>query len=212
MIGIDVIAYASRTGTLENLALLREAGWRLLVSATGRLNHHGFDYALDNGAWTAFQKGAPFDEKMFVEALRRMGKNANWTAIPDVVAGGKASLDLSLRWMRHVLDECERGLLPVQNGIAPLDVAHLIGPRVGIFIGGDTTYKLTTMSTWAELAREKGAWCHVGRVNSQKRIRACQTAGATSFDGSGASKFTKKKLPVLDAAVRQRTFSFGGSS
>lgn len=211
MAGIDLIAYASRTGTLANLQLLDEAGWRLLVSATGRWNHHGFRFGYDNGAWTAFTHGKPIDLDLFARGLRKMGKDADWAALPDIVAGGKASLDLSLAWMRFVLDECERGLLPVQNGIAPPDIADLIGPRVGIFIGGDTKYKLETMATWSALARAKNAWCHVGRVNSQKRIRACQTAGATSFDGSGASKFTKKKLPVLDAQVRQRTFDFGGS-
>lgn len=133
------------------------------------------------------------------------------SALPDIVAGGLPSLDLSLRWMRIVLEECQRALLPVQDGMEPAHVADLIGERVGIFIGGSTAWKLSTMATWAELARQKNAWCHVGRVNSKKRIAICQRAGVTSFDGSGASKFTKVKLPVLDAQVRQRTFDFGGS-
>lgn len=209
-VGIDLIAYASRTGTKRNLAGLRGAGWRLLVSATGILRHEGFQYALDNGAWTAFQKGVPFDEQKFAAALRKMGKDADWTAIPDIVAGGKASLELSLRWMRHVLDECERGLLVVQNGMTIADVESIIGPRVGIFVGGDTAWKMSTMAQWCELARAKGAWCHIGRVNSPKRIRSCQIAGATSFDGTNASRFAVNQ-PVLFAAVRQRTFDFGGS-
>lgn len=209
MSGVDLIAYASRTGTLDNLALLREAGWHLLVSATGRLNHHGFPYALDNGAWTAFQSGKPIDLDKFVIALRRLGRDAEWTAIPDIVAGGKASLELTLAWIQRVLDACERAMICVQNGIEVIDIADLVGPRVGIFVGGDTEWKLSTLGTWTELARQKNAWCHVGRVNSQKRIKICQRAGATSFDGTAASKFTKKKLPVLNAAVRQRTFDFG---
>ena len=54
-----MIGYASRTGTKRNLAALRDAGWRLLVSAAGRcepLRGHAasFAYALDNGAWSAF--------------------------------------------------------------------------------------------------------------------------------------------------------------
>jgi hypothetical protein len=208
--GLDIIGYASRTGTKRNLAGLRSAGWRLLVSATGILRPEGFPYALDNGAWTAFQKGMPFDERRFVVALRKLGKNADWTTIPDIVAGGAASLELSLRWMRQVLDECERGLLAVQNGMTVADVEPFIGPRVGIFVGGDTAWKMSTMAQWAELARKKGAWCHIGRVNSPKRIRSCQTAGATSFDGTNASRFAVNQ-PSLFAAVRQRTFDFGGS-
>jgi hypothetical protein len=38
--------YASRTGTRRNLAALRAAGWRLLVSATGVHRHEGFCYML----------------------------------------------------------------------------------------------------------------------------------------------------------------------
>src|SRR3546814_4879783 len=50
-----VIAYASRTGTRRNLDALRDAGWRLMVSARGVLRTEGFPYELDNGAWTSFQ-------------------------------------------------------------------------------------------------------------------------------------------------------------
>jgi hypothetical protein len=57
-----MIGYASRTGTRRNLAALRAAGWRLLLSPTGVLRTEGFRYALDNGAWTAHQQGTEFDE------------------------------------------------------------------------------------------------------------------------------------------------------
>lgn len=106
-----------------------------------------------------------------------------------------------------MLDACARGLLAVQNGMVVADVEELIGPRIGIFVGGDTRWKLETLPAWAELARAKSAWCHVGRVNSAKRIATCARAGATSFDGTCASRYAIK-LPGLDAAVRQRTFDF----
>ncbi len=203
----EIIPYASRTGTKRNLDGLRAFGWRLLVSATGVLRTEGFPkYALDNGAWTAFQSGKPFDEHKFQVALRKLGKDADWANIPDIVAGGRASLELSLRWMRHVLDECRMGLLPVQDGIVPSDVADVLGERVGIFIGGSTKWKLDTIHQWCRLARDKGAWCHVGRVNSPLRIRLCQSAGATSFDGTNASRFAKNQ-PKLQRAVVQGMLS-----
>ena len=74
-----VIGYASRTGTKRNLDALRAAGWRLLVSASGQLRNEGFRYALDNGAWSAYSQGRPFDEPSFVRALRKMGADADWT-------------------------------------------------------------------------------------------------------------------------------------
>jgi hypothetical protein len=133
-----------------------------------------------------------------------LGKDADWTAIPDVVAGGEASLELSLKWMRVVLDECQRGLLVVQDGMTPQMIGDLIGERVGIFVGGSTDWKLSTLEQWCELAKTKRAWCHVGRVNSPLRIRKCQRAGATSFDGSNASRFSKNH-PKLNCAIRQQT-------
>ena len=79
-----VIAYASRTGTRRNLDAMRKAGWRLLVSAAGSLRHEGFQYALDNGAWSAFTQGKPFDVRAFMAALHKMGPGADWSVLPDI--------------------------------------------------------------------------------------------------------------------------------
>lgn len=201
----ELIGYASRTGTRRNLKALRDAGWRLLVSATGCLRNEGFQYALDNGAWTSFQAGKPFDDRLFGLALTKMGRDADWVVIPDIVAGGLPSLEFSLKWMRRVLDASAQGLVAVQDGMLEVDVEALIGPRVGIFVGGSTDWKLRTLNAWAALGRKAGCWVHVGRVNSQRRIFACSVAGATSFDGTSASRFAKS-LPRLDAAVRQSSF------
>lgn len=201
----ELIGYASRTGTRRNLAALRTRDWRLLVSARGVLRTEGFRVGLDNGAWTSYTKGEPFDERAFVVALRKLGRDADWTVIPDIVAGGHRSLDYSLRWMRPTLDECERALLAVQDGMGVDDVRHLIGPRVGIFVGGSTAWKLQTLARWSALARELDAWCHVGRVNSARRIAACAAARATSFDGTSATRYATT-LPLLDAARRQLSF------
>jgi hypothetical protein len=93
-------------------------------------------------------------------------------------------------------------LLAVQNGMEPGHIAPLVGPEIGIFVGGDTPWKLATMAAWARLAHERGAICHIGRVNTVRRIRLCAAAGADSFDGSGVSRFASA-LPPLDLARRQ---------
>lgn len=203
-----MLAYASRTGTRRNLDALRAADWRLLVSARGVLRNEGFPYALDNGAWTSYCKGQPFDDTAFVKALRLLGGGADWVVLPDIVAGGLPSLEMSLRWMRQVLDECGRALLAVQDGMVVKDVRHFIGPRVGIFVGGSTEWKLSTMHQWGVLGKECGAWVHVGRVNTARRIRACAAAGADSFDGTSCTRFAQTVKP-LDAARRQADL-FGG--
>lgn len=85
--------YASRTGTKRNLAALRVAGWGLLVSRAGEWRTEGFeDYVLDNGAWSDFQADRPFDDEAFERLIDRLGARAAWIVLPDIVAGGLASL------------------------------------------------------------------------------------------------------------------------
>lgn len=204
------MGYASRTGTKRNLALLRAAGWRLMVSARGVLRTEGFAYALDNGAWTAHQKGEPFDVAAFLKALRLLGAGADFIVLPDIVMGGEASLQRSLAWLRWLRRwpglRNVRLLIAVQNGMeaGPMleRIKRVIGPKVGIFVGGDTDWKISTMKSWAELAHAFDTICHVGRVNTPRRVRICADADVDSFDGSGPSRFAVT-IPELDAARRQ---------
>jgi len=196
-----MIGYASRTGTRRNLRGLAAANWRLLVSAKGVLRTEGFPYALDNGAWWAFSNNQPFDEVAFLKAFELLGAGADFVVLPDIVAGGQASLDFSLTW-RERLGAGPLYLLAVQDGMTVGQIRPLLGDRLGVFVGGSTEWKISTMSAWGALAIERGVWCHVGRVNSARRIRMCHAAGATSFDGSGPSRFATV-LPGLDAARQQ---------
>ncbi len=201
-----MLAYASRTGTRRNLDALRAAGWRLMVSARGVLRTEGFRYALDNGAWTSFQRKEPFDEAAFERAVALLGPGADWIVLPDIVMGGLASLRFSQKWLEQLQRRRalagQTFLIAVQNGMNPEEVRHLLGPRVGVFVGGNTSWKLATMGRWARLAHARGSICHVGRVNSARRVRLCMAAGADSFDGSGVSRFAAA-LPPVDRARRQ---------
>jgi hypothetical protein len=196
--GVGMIGYASRTGTLRNLAVLRQQGWRLLVSP-GNLRTEGFPYALDNGAWSAFQRGVPFDGAAFSRAVDMLGGRADWIVAPDIVGGGQASLGLSAAWLSR-LTSVAPVLLAVQDGIEPSDVSGLV--RYGIFLGGTTEYKLATMAEWGAYASERGCYFHVGRVNTRRRIMLCAAAGADSFDGTSVSRFAET-MPLLDNALRQ---------
>jgi hypothetical protein len=205
-----VIAYASRTGTRKSLASLRACGWRLMISAKGVLRTEGFAYALDNGAWTAHANGQPFDEVAFLVAFERLGAKADFAVVPDVVGGGAASLEFSLRWLDRLRPAPCPLLLAVQDGMAVADVASLVGPRLGIFVGGTTEWKVNSVAGWGRLAGTTGAYLHVGRVNTRKRIVLCTAAGADSFDGSAVSRWAIH-LPLLDSARHQPDF-FGGEA
>lgn len=198
------MAYASRTGTKRNLAALRAAGWGLLVTpAVPRTE--GFErYCLDNGAWSAFCQGTAWDAGAFSALVDAVGPG-DFIVAPDIVAGGLASLALTESWLPRLPG---LRLVAVQDGIMPSDVRPLLGPTVGIFVGGSTEWKLSTMPTWGRLAKEVGCYLHVGRVNTKRRIYMCSFVGADSFDGTSVSRYAKT-LPKLDAARRQVSL-FGG--
>lgn len=198
-----LVSYASRTGTRKNLEAMRAAGWRLLVSATGVQRTEGMRYAIDSGAWTAYQAGTPFDEVAFCRAVEKLGESADWIVLPDVVAGGLRSLEMSLAWRDGFLRGIPTQLLiAVQDGMSIDDVREHLSPAVGLFIGGTTQWKETTAVQWGVLARRRNCHLHVGRVNSARRIRICAAAGAHSIDGTSVTRFAKT-LGRLDRAVRQ---------
>lgn len=199
------MGYASRTGTRRNLDALRAAGWRLLVSARGVWRTEGFRYALDNGAWTSHQQGEPFDAGAFRECVALLGSGADWIAVPDVVCGGLDSLRFSESWLPELAPLGVPLLVPVQNGMSASDVRPLLGPHVGVFVGGDSAWKEQSLPGWGRLAREVGCHLHVGRVNTARRIKLCAMAGADSFDGTSVSRFAVTIGP-LDAARRQGAF------
>lgn len=206
-------AYASRTGTRRNLEALRRAGWSLLISAVGVHRHEGFDYAIDNGAWSAHQAQesweSPAYRGKFEELLGTHGAGADWIARPDIVEGGRASLERSLQWKERLERTIPQAplLIPVQDGMTPALLEPHLHARCGVFVGGSTRFKETTMHLWGQVCRAQGAWLHVGRVNTRRRIRLCQMARADSFDGTSVTRFAST-LETLEAERAQLVLTF----
>lgn len=154
------------------------------------LKVHLDHYALDNGAWLYHVGGVAADFGLFKQALETMGKDADWCVVPDVVAGGTSSLALSERWLPDVLEHTSLALIPVQDGMTTVDLEPLVGPRVGLFVGGSTAWKWTHAHVWAHFAHEREIYIHVGRVNTRGRADHCANLGIHSADGSSVSRFS----------------------
>lgn len=204
-----MICYASPTGTHRNLNALRRHGWGLLV---GPDRHEwrnepvtGFAHiAGDNGAWSCFQAGRAFDEDgydRFLDWIAPQTDCLDWLVLPDIVAGGLHSLALSLRYLNRGLSIAPRVLIAVQDGMTTDDLGPLVSSNVGIFLGGSTAWKLTTMLEWGAFCAERGIHYHVARVNTFKRMALAVAAGATSIDGSSASRYSVT-TPMLTYASR----------
>jgi len=189
-----MIPYTSWTTNPKILNQLQFNGWRILTGPH-ILRRHAWrapiwpdgstvKYCLDNGAWTAHQSGEPFDAVSFRRTVDQLGKGSDFIVIPDIVAGGLASLRFSEGWIDELNQVGSPLLLAVQDGMTPAMVQPYVEDGIGIFVGGSTDWKLETIPAWAALARRYGRWCHVGRVNSVRRIQLCNNAGVNSFDGT----------------------------
>jgi hypothetical protein len=199
------MGYASRTGTKRNLAAHRRHGWGLLVSRAGEWRTEGFPWAADNGAWSDYQAHRDFDEdgyERFLGWVEAQTPLPDWIVLPDVVAGGLASLALSTRYLNRCLAIAPMVLVAVQDGMEPDDLAPIVSSRVGVFLGGSTAWKLARMADWGAFCAERGIHYHVARVNSIKRMSLAASCGADSVDGSSASKYAVT-TPMLAYAARQ---------
>jgi hypothetical protein len=204
-----MFCYASRTGTRRNLEALRRHGWGLLVSRAGVWRTEGFDHICgDNGAWADYNAGRTFDEEKYNRFLDWLGLQSNcldWIVLPDIVAGGLSSLNLSIRYLNLCLSIAPMVLLSVQDGMEASDVASLVGPTVGIFLGGSTEWKLNRMRYWGEFCATRGIYYHVARVNTIRRVRLAISSGANSIDGSSGSRYAVN-IPKLSYASKQSDF------
>ena len=65
---------------------------------------------------------------------------------------------------------------------------------------------MRSMVEWGKYCSDNDLYFHVARVNTIKRFRACQAAGADSIDGSGPSRFATEASLLPDALKQQSLF------
>lgn len=203
-----MIGYATVTGTKRNVAALRDHGWGWLFSAAGWLPSHAWVEAQgieeccgDSGAYHYHNQNLPFDVLNYERLLTWIRPlRPRFVMLPDILGQGRESLALSMRWCPILAQLGIPAALVVQDGMTVEEVLPLVGPDLAVCIGGTTEWKLDTLGAWCGAAHERGAWVHVLRVNTARRIRLCDQAGANSFDGTSASMYASS-LPALD---RQR--------
>jgi len=168
---------------------------QLLTPQTGnkidRIVKNGLMWACDNGCF------AGFDEVAFVKMVKNVqGKpNLLFIAMPDVVGNTEETLKSFKIWY------------PVFERYYNAPIAYVLQDGVNqneipwdsinaVFIGGSTEWKLSKeAANIVHVAKEKGKWVHMGRVNSFKRVRYAYTIGCDSFDGTQFSMFPDTYIP-----------------
>lgn len=150
-----------------------------------RLQKIGMPLALDNGCYSGF------DEKKFRKMLN-MAKifqgdlDLMWVACPDVVGNAIATNNLFQEWRDELTDF--RTAYVGQDGAEDLDVPF--DAFDCLFVGGSTKWKLSESArSLIDQAKQLGKTVHVGRVNSEKRLRYCYQLGVDTVDGSGYFRY-----------------------
>lgn len=122
------------------------------------------------------------------------GQRPDFVVLPDVVAGGLASLALSRAWLARIGRLGLRWALAVQDGMTPRHIPWK-APFDVLFVGGSTPWKLETTRQWAEAAHARGKRCHVGRMGSGVRVAWAKSCGVDSIDSA---------LPLFSAEMLAR--------
>ena len=154
----------------------------------GQLPPRRRPFFLDNGAFTDWRAGRPFDANRWLRDLRWMTYRRIWpdfVVLPDIVAGGLPSLHASLDWRIMVPPELDdRCYLVVQDGMTIEDVAPHVPTVAGLFVGGSLGWKLRTSAMWVTLAHAHDRACHIGRVGTPGRVEWAHAIGADSIDSA----------------------------
>lgn len=173
----------------------------------------GVMWCADNGAFSE-----RWDAGKWWAWLERNAVNADtclFAALPDVVADWPATLARSLPWLPKVKALGYPVALVLQDGATSDTVPW--DDLDAVFVGGTTAWKLgaEARELVAE-AKRRGLWVHMGRVNSERRLRYAGAIGCDSADGTyltfGPDVNLPKVLDWLRGVNDQSVLDFGESA
>jgi hypothetical protein len=161
--------------------------------------HEGWLWAADNDCFQGLDPKAYF---AMLDALVGMPGRCLFATVPDVVADAQATAKLFEIWWRAVVRRRLPVALVAQDGLEHLERwLAMAGPRIdALFIGGSTEWKLgPSAEALVAQAKDRGKWVHMGRVNSDRRIRYSASIGCDSVDGT---KWVRWRDAYLDSGLR----------
>lgn len=184
---IYVNVYIGQTRAAGWIRTLEGYGWGEMC-VRGECPPRRYPWAFDNGAFKDWTAKKDFNTKKYEADLDWMWLHCkvrpDFIVVPDRVAAGMDSLRFSESW-RPRLEPLGCPLyLVVQDGMELADIELAAAPYAGLFVGGTPAWKLRTAPEWIRLAHRLGKKCHIGRMGTQKKVRAALRWGADSIDSS----------------------------
>lgn len=186
-----MVIYTVDSGTRSRQAEMLRLGYGVLLMPGGgvRSYHKKVKHiAVDNGAYRNWIKRKEPNFALLFALLDKIKKaelDIDFVVTPDIVAGGKQSLELSIFWSSPgTLLSGWPLYLAVQDGMSVDDVKPYLSRFKGIFVGGSLEWKMYTAANWIELARRHHLKCHIGRCGTINRLKWAYDIGANSVDSS----------------------------
>ena len=191
----------------KKLEEVKRRGLGIMISSTERMPTSaikGMPCALDNGAFSSYMKGKPFNEYRFLRTLDACQKHdldLDFIVLPDIVEGGWKSINFSRSWLERI--QCDHLALAVQDGVRSewlhRELVHEVST---IFVGGSPLWKWKTAKMWVDFAHSRGKKCHIGQCGKLEYLRKAREYGADSCDST--SFVVNNSWHILDEFIEPK--------
>lgn len=141
----------------------------------------GATWCADNGCFS--NKWVEAEWWAWLESNAYRADSCAFAVAPDVVADAAATLERSAPWLPRIRALGYPAAFVIQDGQENLPMPW--DDFDVMFIGGSTEWKLGKHALELVFqAKARGKWVHMGRVNSERRLRYAHAIGCDSADGT----------------------------
>lgn len=159
----------------------------------------GRRWAGDNEAFTGKFEWQRF--YTWLEKFQPYQSRCLFVAVPDVVCDPHTTGELFAEYAPSIKELGYPVAFVAQDGQESLPFPEIDA----LFIGGSTEWKLSEAADECiRYAQRLGKWVHVGRVNSQRRIRHFQLVGVDSVDGTTLCFGPDKNFRIINSQLIQK--------
>jgi len=183
--------YTGITKDEVKLAKIKEMNLGIMISSCYDLSLptkvFPTNYALDNGAFSCYTKGYPFQRDLFMSTINKCYKKniiLDFIVCPDIVCGGKKSLSFSASWAEKEMLGTPNLALVVQDGMETIDVLPCLSPFSYIFLGGSVEWKWKNAKKWVSFAKEHNKKVHIGQCGQLKYLNIAKELEVDSVDST----------------------------
>jgi hypothetical protein len=191
----------------KTLKVLKNNGIGRFFIRGPRVLYEGEEWGFDNGAFSWWKEGKQFQEDVFMRRLEKCHSKLPYApylaVLPDIVAGGDASWDFSMKWLNSgKLPSDWPWYLAVQDGMDTAWVINVLDRVAGIFLGGSDDYKKQALF-WRKISATHGKPLHYARAGTLNKIAHASMVAADSLDSS-FPLWTHQRLSSFIQALSQQ--------